>query len=83
MMTYRATLIKVKVMIRKHPRSYSFARSAEITDKNVDRRVECWTDQSCVAPADRCSGQGFVTMAGKKLKHVAVLIDEGDAHLHL
>ena len=77
--------------IRKHPRSYSFAiRSAKeakdirTSKAAVDVR---WTDQSSGVRAlvDQfwLLRKAFATLARKKLKHMLVLIDEGDAYLHL
>lgn len=95
MMTYRATLNFIKVGakddIRKHPRSYSFAIGSAEEIKQIKMSTAAvevrWTDQSSGVRAlvDQffLLRQGFVTMAGKKLKHVMVLIDEGDAYLHL
>jgi predicted ATPase len=92
---YRTTLAYIKSRegggLRKHPRAYSFAiRSAkEAKDIKLSKAaVEVrWTDQSSgvMALVDQFSllRKAFATMARKKLKHVLVLIDEGDAYLHL
>ncbi|MBJ2286995.1 AAA family ATPase [Pseudomonas haemolytica] len=93
--TYRTTRNYISARqeggVRTHPRSYSFAiRSAkEAKDiKKTKAAVEVrWTDQSSGVRAlvDQffLLRRAFATMARKKFNHVLVLIDEGDAYLHL
>ncbi|WP_338477044.1 hypothetical protein [Pseudomonas khavaziana] len=95
MATCRATFKSIKDGakddVRKHPRSYSFAINSAEEIKQIKMSTAAvevrWTDQSSGVRAlvDQffLLRQGFVIMAGKKLNHVMVLIDEGDAYLHL
>lgn len=95
MSAYRTTLAFTKLResggLRKHPRGYSFAIGSAKEAKEIKASkaaVEVrWADQSSgvMALVDQFSllRKAFSTMARKKLKHVLVLIDEGDAYLHL